>query len=148
MKYWIIVATQEHVARGVAEGIAQIGHGKRAPLTRLQLDDWIIYYSPQVSLSTKTPVQSFTAIGQVKDEDIFKVTVTPEFQPYRRRINYLGSQVTPIQPLIEQLKFIRDKKNWGYTLHFGLIGIPKEDFLLIQETMIPTPFASQAINIE
>ncbi len=38
-RYWIVVASKDHVARGVEAGIAQACHGKRAPLQRMQPDD-------------------------------------------------------------------------------------------------------------
>ena len=133
MKYWITVATLEHVNRGKGNGYLQIGHGKRVPLARMHQDDWVIFYSPKNSLSDKTPIEAFTAIGQVVDEEISKVKVTPEFEPYRRKFKYLPFEHTPIKPLVEHLKFLPDKKNWQYTLRHGLIGISKADFILIQD---------------
>ena len=43
---WIAVASAEHVRRGVALGIMQVGHGKAAPLRRIQPGDRVAYYSP------------------------------------------------------------------------------------------------------
>jgi predicted RNA-binding protein len=34
----------------------------------------------------------------------------------------------PIQPLIDKLSFIKNKKLWGYVFRYGLVEIPKEDF--------------------
>ena len=53
-RYWIGVASREHVLRGIAEGIAQVCHGKQGPLARMQPDDWIIYYSPTEKLVKKS----------------------------------------------------------------------------------------------
>jgi hypothetical protein len=36
MKYWIGVVSSDYVKNGVAEHIAQLGHGKRGPLARLK----------------------------------------------------------------------------------------------------------------
>ena len=35
-RYWIAVASADHVARGVAGGFMQVCHGKRAPLARIR----------------------------------------------------------------------------------------------------------------
>ena len=49
-RYWIGVASADHVAFGVAGGFMQLNHGKAAPLRRVSAGDWIIYYAPQQTL--------------------------------------------------------------------------------------------------
>lgn len=44
-KYWILVASKDHVKNGISEEIAQISHGKSSPLQRMKNGDFIIYYS-------------------------------------------------------------------------------------------------------
>jgi hypothetical protein len=41
-KYWIIVASRDHVQRGVEEGICQTCHGKGAPLKKMSEGDWVV----------------------------------------------------------------------------------------------------------
>lgn len=72
MKHWIGVVSKDHVKRGVQLGIAQIGHGKRPGLRRKKAGDWLIYYSPRESLTGGAPLQAFTAIGKVADDDIWQ----------------------------------------------------------------------------
>ena len=65
-KYWINVISKNHVLAGVQEGITQSGHGKEAPLRRMHKGDWIIFYSPKLSLEQDEKLQAFTAIiGQL-----------------------------------------------------------------------------------
>jgi hypothetical protein len=45
MRYWIGVASKEHVLVAVKGGFAQFGHGRLAPAKRPAKGDWIIYYS-------------------------------------------------------------------------------------------------------
>ena len=134
-KYFIGVVTKEHVLRGVKMGIAQIGHGKRSGLARMQKNDWLVYYSPKISLDSKTPLQSFTALGQMVDDEIYQVEESPTFKPFRRKIRYEKVKEAPIAPLIPDLSFIKNKKSWGYVFRFGLVEIPKEDFELIKDSM-------------
>jgi hypothetical protein len=47
----------------------------------------------------------------------------------------MTAQEAPIQPLIEDLTFIKNKKSWGYIFRFGLIEIPEPDFLQIATAM-------------
>ena len=70
-RYWIGVVSRAHVRRGVEDGFAQLGHGKDAPLRRLSRGDWLIYYSPRTAHPDGEPLQAFTAIGRVEDDDVF-----------------------------------------------------------------------------
>lgn len=134
--YWIGVVSKEHVMRGVELGIAQLGHGKRAPLARMHRGDWLIYYSPKIALDGKELYQCFTAIGEVADDDIVQVKISDTFQPFRRKVDYKPSKDVSILPLIPELSFIKDKKRWGYGFRFGLIEIPKSDFDIIASAML------------
>jgi len=53
MTHWLGAVSRDHVRRGVALGIAQIGHGKRAGLARMQPGDWLVHYSPRTSLGRR-----------------------------------------------------------------------------------------------
>jgi len=135
MRYWIGVVSKDHVLKGVKDGIIQIGHGKRAPLTRLNRGDQIIYYSPVQNFENKDSLQAFTALGEVSDDDIYQYDMTIDFHPYRRKANYIKTKDTPIRPLIDQLDFINNKKSWGYVFRFGLVEIQMNDFKLIKSEM-------------
>jgi EVE domain len=127
-RYWIIVASQEHVQLGIAGGFAQAGHGMRSGLSRMHAGDRIIYYSPGKVYGGNEPLHAFTALGEVSDEEIVQVEMFPGFRPFRRRVKYLRTGTVPIGPLIPDLSFIRNKKSWGYAFRFGLIEIRKTDF--------------------
>ena len=43
VKYWIIVASKDHVENGVGQGIAQACHGKVTPLKRMKKGDLVSY---------------------------------------------------------------------------------------------------------
>jgi len=131
-RYWIIVASQEHVKLGVAGGFAQAGHGKRTGLARMHAGDRIIYYSPKVAYGGNEPLQAFTALGEVADEKITQVPMYPDFQPFRRAVKYLRTGTVKIRPLIGELSFIRNKRSWGSAFRFGLLEIPQKDFELIE----------------
>ena len=135
-KFWIGVASKEHVLRGVKDGVMQLGHGKEAPLQRLREGDYIIYYSPSFSLQQPLPLQSFTALGQVVDEEIFQFKMNENFHPFRRKVKYMKVTDTPIIPLLPKLSFIPNKKQWGYDFRFGLVEIPEIDFETIKKIML------------
>jgi hypothetical protein len=126
------------VRLSVEGGFTQAGHGKASGLKRLKADDWLAYYSPKTSLRDGEPLQAFTAIGRVLDEDLYQVEQAPEFTPWRRNIEFLRGSEAPIRPLIDQLSFIKDKRRWGYTFRLGLFKIPQEDFAVISQAMAVT----------
>ena len=134
MTYWMGVVSRDHVRRGISLGIAQIGHGKRAPLARMKPGDWLIYYSPKQDAESKVPLQSFTAVGEILDDEIWQADEGP-FKPWRRHVRYIDSQDAPIIPLLPLLSFTHDRKNWGFSLRFGLIPITETDFATIVQAM-------------
>jgi hypothetical protein len=135
-KYWIIVASKDHVKTAIAEGIAQACHGKTSPLNRLKKGDFVIYYSGKQAMDKPDKCQEFTALGKVIDDEIYHFKVAEDFFPSRRNIEYLKSKDTSILPLIEGLDFIQNKKNWGYPFRFGIFEINQHDFNLISSQML------------
>lgn len=127
-RYWIIVASREHVTLGVAGGFAQAGHGKRAGLARMHAGDRILYYSPHIALGGTDPFHAFTALGEVADDEIVQVMMSPDFKPFRRKVKYQWNGVVKIEPLVHDLEFIRNKKSWGYAFRFGLLEIQQQDY--------------------
>ncbi|MBD0291854.1 MAG: EVE domain-containing protein, partial [Thermoleophilia bacterium] len=83
-RYWIGVVSHAHVRRGVAGGFAQLSHGKEAPLRRLAAGDWLVYYSPRRTHPDGEPLQAFTAIGEVADDELFQVEGDGGVRPWRR----------------------------------------------------------------
>src|SRR4051812_47214924 len=104
-RYWIGTISADHVARGVAGGFAQIGHGKGAPLRRMATGDVLINYSPKTSLQDGEPLQAFTAIGTISDGAVYQVEMSPDFKPWRRNIEWVQSRPALIRPLLDRLSF-------------------------------------------
>jgi len=136
MKYWIVVVSKDHIARGVEGGFMQANHGKEAPLKRMDVGDGVIFYSPKKTYGGNEVLQAFTAIGEVADDEIYQHKMADDFIPYRRNINYFKCQETPIAPLINELDFIENKTSWGYKFRFGFFEIPERDYKLIRSAMI------------
>jgi predicted RNA-binding protein len=135
-RYWIAVVSKDHVLKGVAGGFSQAGHGKSAPLKKMKQSDWLIYYSPKTSMNSDEKCQCFTAIGTVKDDEIYKVQMSDHFIPNRRNVDYKECKEISILPLIEKLTFIKDKQHWGYQFRFGILEIPINDFELVSGLML------------
>ncbi|MGZ8808896.1 MAG: EVE domain-containing protein, partial [Mycobacterium sp.] len=105
MTNWINTVSRGHVERGVRGRFTQANHGKPHMLRKMARGDWIIFYSPKTDYPEGEPLQAFTAIGQVADDEPYQTEVTPDFQPWRRNVDFLDCTETPIRPLLEQLDF-------------------------------------------
>jgi EVE domain len=133
--YWIAVASAEQVRRARGAGFMQVGHGKGAPLKRIEPGDRVVYYSPTVTLGGKDKLQAFTAIGTVKDGEPYGFDMGGGFKPYRRDVAWAKAKEAPIRPLLDALEFTAGKPNWGFQLRFGLFPISARDFRLIAKAM-------------
>ena len=141
IRYWILVASKDHVKTGVDEGIAQACHGKVSPLRRINKGDFIIYYSSKQFFGKPEKCQEFTAIGEAKDDEIYPYRVSDDYCPARRNIEFRHCKDASILPLINDLQFIKNKKSWGYPFRFGILEINKHDFDSISSQMLQKNYA-------
>ena len=133
--YWIGVVSRSHVRRGVEGGFIQLNHGKKAPLQRMKAADMIAIYSPRTEYPDGAPLQAFTAIGRVRTGEVYQVTLSDDFKPFRMDVEFLTSQEAPIRPLIPALSFIKNKQSWGAAFKFGYVKVRDADFALISAAM-------------
>ena len=136
-RYWILVAARDHVQRGLSGGICQANHGKEAAIRRMKKGDGVLFYSPRVKFGEDEKCQKFTAIGDIPDDLVYQVHLQDGFSPFRRRVAFRPCAEAPIEPLIPELSFIKNKKSWGYLFRFGMFQIPREDFVKIASAMSP-----------
>ncbi len=138
-RYWIAVASAEHVAIGLAGGFMQVCHGKAAPLARLHEGDGVVYYSPTLTLAQREPCQHFTALGQLAGGDAYPVDLGEGFRPYRKNVHWHTVNHAPIRPLLPLLSFTAGKRHWAYPLRYGLLAIDAADFAVIAAAMGVVP---------
>jgi hypothetical protein len=135
VKYWINVVSRDHVQRGIEGGFTQANHGKPWALRKMDKGDWLLFYSPKTQFENGEPLQAFTALGQINDDEVYQAVVSDDFHPWRRDIQFVKAHDAAIRPLIESLDFIENKIQWGYKFRLGVIEINEHDFALIQSAM-------------
>ena len=140
-KYWVIVASKDHVKNGIIQGIAQACHGKAAQLKRMKKGDFVLFYSGKQTLGKPDKCQEFTALGKVIDDEVYAFPVSEDFCPARRNIEFSACTDASILPLIDDLNFIQNKKSWGYPFRFGFFEINPHDFDLISSNMLQHQYA-------
>ena len=134
-RYWIGVASREHVGGAVAGGFAQLNHGMAAPLARMSPGDRIVYYSPRERMGAGEPLQAFTAAGEILAGDVHQADAGDGFHPYRRDVRYFEGRDAPIRPLLPHLSFTKDRTSWGVALRRGTFAIEPDDYRLIADAM-------------
>lgn len=147
-RYWVVVASQDHVQAGVVGGFMQACHGKAAPLRRTRPGDGVVCYSPRISFggrrarggargagAAEARCQAFTALGYVADLPAYQADTCGGFTPWRRATRFRPVVPAPIAPLIPSLSFIRDPARWGAPFRFGFFEIPAADFAVIARAL-------------
>ncbi len=135
MKYWINTVSKDHVMRGVEGGFTQANHGSPYNLKRMSKGDYIVFYSPKTKFKDGEPLQNFTAIGKCLDNETYQAEMSPDFHPWRKKIEFLKCKEASIKHFIDDLIFIKDKQKWGFPFRRGMFEIPKNDFLIIAAAM-------------
>ncbi len=141
---WVNTVSLNHVQRGVVGGFTQADHGSSTRLSRLQAGDRIVFYSPRTDYPEGEPLQQFTACGVVTGTEVYQVEMTPDFRPWRREVAFATCLPASIKPLLGELTFIPDLRNWGFAFRRGLFAIPSEDFDRIAAAMGATSLLSRA----
>lgn len=116
-------------------GFCQLCHGKDAPVRRMKPGDWLIYYSPREKMRGGRPIQRFTAIGQIKFGEPYMYNMSNGFMPTRRDVDYHLVREVPIRPMLNDLSFTANQRNWGMIFRRGVFEITQEDFNLIAAAM-------------
>jgi EVE domain len=134
-RFWVGVASRNHVKSGEAGGFCQLCHGKATPVRRMRRGDGLIDDSPNEEMQDGAPMQAFTALGLIRDDAPYLFAQAPGFTPMRRDVLYLPSQDTPIRPLLPLLDFISNTAAWGMTFRRGAFEISAHGFEVIARHM-------------
>ena len=134
-RYWVGVASRDHVRAAVGGGFCQFAHGKAAPLERIARGDRILYYSPREAMQAGKPVKAFTAIGKIIDDEPYQAVQSERFRPFRRQVDYCKAKDAEIHPLLDTLFFSHGGRAWGQVLRRGFFEIEKDDYDVIAAAM-------------
>ncbi len=125
---WVVTASADHAAIGRRDGIVQAGHGKSAPLLRMQPGDGVVIYSPRATYPDGPALQAFTAIGTIAEAAPWIGEMGGGFKPWRRAVTWTEAAPAPIRPLLEELELTRGLASWGMAFRYGLRPLVGADF--------------------
>jgi hypothetical protein len=133
---WIGVVARSHVELGVAGGFAQVCHGRRAPLQRMEAGDYLVYYSATTEHRGGEPLRAFTALGRIQGRQAYSFDMGNGFVPFRRDVRYTRcTHPAQITPLLQRLHFVQQQSNWGLLMRRGHFEIDAHDLALIAGAM-------------
>lgn len=130
-RFWVAVASHDHVKRGVEEGIAQACHGKKGLLQRVHSGDGIVYYSPKKHMDDKVSTcKQFTALGKITCDSPYQVEdCNSGFNPYRIDVDY-KHDIRPVP-----WDAVKHRIRFHARLRFGFLEISEEEFTVISDMM-------------
>lgn len=134
-RYWLAVASRDHVHIGRTGGFMQVCHGREAPLRRVRPGDWVVYYSPREQFGGSTPLRTVTALGRVREGGPYPFDMGNGFVPFRRDVDWQPAREVPLAPLLDDLDLSRGKRNWAFVLRFGLVELSAHDMRRIAQAM-------------
>jgi hypothetical protein len=130
-RYWVSNAAQEHVHVVQTKGYTQINMGPREPLAKMNVGDWILYYSPTVYFEQEKPVcQKFTGIACVHDTRIFpQGNKHPDH--WRRNVHFFTCNPTHAKNFVGKVQFMPQEQDWIKILQQPIFEISQIDFATI-----------------
>lgn len=135
-RYWVVVASADHVRSAVEGGFVQAGHGRRSPVEEFDRGDWIACYAPREQMRAGVAVQAFIAIGEVTDDQFSAIDRGAIGTHHRRRVAWrTRAKPALIRLILDQLSFTRDRTSWGLAFRRSLFAVSSDDFQIIAEAM-------------
>jgi len=132
---WIAVAWDEHLRLGRSNGFMQVSHGKSAPLRRVEPGDRVVFYSPTDAFRGKDKLQSFTAIGVVKEGRSISSRHGRRILPVPSGCHLANGRGDTDPDACRAAGVHEGNRNWGYQLRSGLAEISELDMLRIVRAM-------------
>eukprot|EP01080_Neovahlkampfia_damariscottae_P002413 gene2413-2877_t len=140
-KFWLIVASKDHVKVGTEKGFAQACHGKKTWISKPKKGDKVVFYSSKnqfENTSKENKLMSFTALGTFNSDELTTSKIS-ERTFFRRTVDFEKStKDVSIKSILDQLEFIKNKDKWGIEVRNGMRQIPKNDYSLIESLMLST----------
>ncbi len=142
--YWVCNAAQEHVHIVRDKGYTQVNMGPREPLEKMNVGDWILYYSPTYYFEDIQPnCQKFTGIACVNDPRIYpQGNKRPDY--WRRNVDFYQCIPHHAKHFVGKVSFLPPEKSWKKVLDQTIFEIPSQDFIMIAQ-MIASPDDSKVL---
>jgi predicted RNA-binding protein len=138
MNYWLFVTTPANWNVIKKKKIVGTPKSRAGPFSKVSKGDQCLVYIKREPKASKRSEPAITGVFEVissnyDDERIFDAPPTRPNETFPLRINLRSvtpsADPVPFKPLIPQLSFITDRKNWGRVLQGrAILPISENDF--------------------
>jgi DGQHR domain-containing protein len=138
-KAWLLTATLENWYLCGEKGLFG-SHGNRSFLHTIKKGDQFVAYAPSIG---------FVGYGAIEGEYFESNIKIWNDRAYKHRFQIstpVSGKVLPATSVIDDLEFVKNKKNWGVFFKAGVREIPISDFNLISKKIDLAPQALSKIN--
>jgi predicted RNA-binding protein len=137
MNRWIVCITNDNLRICLREKVIGFAESKRAVLKSFSPGDLIVFYVSRESLSSTRRIGKFIGLAKVVSQSYH--SAAPMWNnglfPQRIDIEPFSEKSCDAKALLDRLRFIKNKGNWGATFLSGILRIPHDDFDTIRENM-------------
>ena len=135
-KYWVCKAAQEHVEIVKNKNYTLVNMGPRAPLEKMNIGDWILYYSPTLYYEQDTPAyEKFTGISCLIDNRIYpQGGKFPD--RWRRNVEFFNCIPEHPKKFVGKVNFLPEEQCWKRILEKHVFEIEQQDFIIIAKTIL------------
>ncbi|MBI2344851.1 EVE domain-containing protein [Candidatus Dependentiae bacterium] len=135
-QYWVSKAAQEHVNIVRDKNYTQINMGPRAPLEKMNIGDWILYYSPTIYYEQEDSIcEEFTGISCIIDTRIYPQG--GQFPDrWRRDVEFFSCIPMQAKNFVGKVNFLPIEQNWKKILNQPIFKIEQQDFITIAKTIL------------
>jgi len=140
MTIWLTIGTWEGWNTVTHKGILEIPKREKLRFEKIKKDDKVLFYTkvefrPEGMLPSAIVGSAIVKqiIPGIPPEEITLSRAKEMLEPYRCQMKNIYEFSTPValQPLIEELEFIRNKRRWTIHLTHALQEISEKDYALI-----------------
>lgn len=133
-KYWVGVVGAKHAVTGRERGFCAFSHGKLQAISRLSPGDRFAFYAPREGYREGDVVQAFVATGTVSEGEPYEADFDGH-PAWVRAANYDLETRAPVRPMLGNLAFVSNPKNWGMAFRRSMFAITLDDFTVIETAM-------------
>ena len=137
MNHWIVCITDDNLRISLTRKIMGFAESKRAILKSFQPGDLVVFYVSRESLSSNKRVGKFIGLAEVMSQSYHSLAPIWNHGVFPQRIDItpVSEKSCDVKTLLDRLRFIKNKTNWGASFISGILRIPHDDFDTIRESM-------------
>lgn len=124
-RYFLFIASHDHLMHAIANGFIQQRYLNR--FRDVHKGDYVVLYATKLNYNGKTPYRKFVGIGKVISDEIFEIPHGTNMY-YRMMVKYKKYHEKDLSNIIDQLEFIKNKKNYGFYFIRGKRELSEADY--------------------